>query len=496
MTPPRPLHFNAFIWPNGSHESAWRLAGDDVRGVLGLGYYAEIGRIAERGLMDAVFLADNIATPQYRVTYLPQAQFDPVVVLAALAASTSRVGLIGTGSTTYSQPWDLARRFATLDHMSGGRAGWNIVTTSTPLVAANFGHDPHPRKADRYDRAHEFVDVVLRVWDGWEDAALVGDPARGVWGDRGRLRPPHFHGRYYDVEGTLSFPRSPQGRPVLVQAGQSPAGVGLAARYAELVFSGPPSLADATAFRSELRRQAAAAGRGPGLPLVTPALMITLGGTEAEARARVAELEALASPGYRWQHLLYTSGHDPDGFDPDAPLPPALYDGRPLPAGRARPLYEAAREHPGLPLRELAGLLPKPGPPQFTGTPEQLADHVIAWQDAGAADGFTIMGTTLPRELAAFADQVVPILQARGRYRTGYCGPTLRDHLGLARPSAYALTTSSPDGVRRTPLTRGTSVTRAHGTDPRAAAAASGWARQRATSCSAIPVEDAIRASV
>jgi alkanesulfonate monooxygenase SsuD/methylene tetrahydromethanopterin reductase-like flavin-dependent oxidoreductase (luciferase family) len=161
--------------------------------------------------------------------------------------------------------------------------------------------------------------------------------------------------------------------------------------------------------------------------------MITLGGTEAEARARAAELEALASPEFRWQALLYTAGLDPDGFDPDAPLPPELYDG-PRSAGRARQLYEAAREHPGLPLRELARLLPKPGPPQFVGTPQQLADHVIAWQDAGAADGFTIMGATLPRELAAFADHVVPILQARGRYRTGYSGPTLRDHLGLARP--------------------------------------------------------------
>jgi FMN-dependent oxidoreductase (nitrilotriacetate monooxygenase family) len=435
MMPPRPLHFNAFIWPNGSHESAWRLAGDDVRGVLGLGYYAELGRIAERGLMDAVFLADNIATPEYRVTYLPQTQFDPVVVLAALAAVTSRVGLIGTGSTTYGQPWDLARRFATLDHMSGGRAAWNIVTTSTPLVATNFGQDRHPGKADRYARAHEFVDVVQRVWDGWEDDALVADRERGVWGDRGKLHPPHFHGQYYDVAGTLPFPRSPQGRPVLVQAGQSAAGIGLAARYAELVFSGQPTLADAAAYRSQVRQQAAAAGRGPGLPIVLPALMITLGGTEAEARERVAELDALASPEYRWQHLLYTTGHDPDGFDPDAPLPPALYDGRPLPAGRARGLYEAAREHPGLPLRELARLLAKPGPPHFAGTPQQLAEHIIAWQDAGAADGFTIMGATLPRELTAFVDQVVPVLQARGRYRTAYSGATLRDHLGLARPA-------------------------------------------------------------
>ena len=436
--PARPLHFNAFIWPNGYHESAWRLADGDARGVLGLPYYAGIAAIAERGLMDSVFLADNIAIPEYRVTHLPQTQFDPVAVLSALAGTTSRIGLIGTGSTTYSKPWDLARRFATLDHLSGGRAGWNIVTTSTPLVAANFGEASHPEHADRYARADEFVDVVRQAWDSWEDDAVVGDREGGVWGERGKLHAPRFHGKYYDVEGILPFPRSPQGWPVLVQAGQSPAGIGLAARYAELVFSGPPSLAAAVAFRAELHRQATAAGRDPGQLLVLPALMVTLGGTEAEARARASELDELASPEFRWQNLLYMTGHDPDGFDPDAPLPPELYDGRPLPVSRARPLYDAAREHPGLPLRELARLLSEgPAQNQFAGTPEQLADHVIAWQDAGAVDGFTIMGSTLPRELTTFTEQVVPILQSRGRFRTGYTGSTLRDHLGLDRPAGY-----------------------------------------------------------
>jgi FMN-dependent oxidoreductase (nitrilotriacetate monooxygenase family) len=436
--PARSLHFNAFIWPNGYHESAWRVSDDDVRGVLGLPYYAGIARTAERALMDSIFLADNIAIPEYRVTHLPQTQFDPVVVLSALTAITSHIGLIGTGSTTYSKPWDLARRFATLDHMSGGRAGWNIVTTSTSLVAANFGEDGHPEHADRYARAHEFVDVVQRTWDSWEDDAVTGDRERGVWGERGKLHAPRFHGQYYDVEGILPFPRSPQGWPVLVQAGQSAAGIGLAARYAELVFSGPPSLEAAVTFRAELHRQATAAGRDPGQVLVLPALMITLAGTEAEARAKAGELDELASDEFRWQNLLYMTGHDLDDFDPKAPLPAALYDGRPPPTSGAQRLYEAAREHPGLPLRELARQLSKSSTQnQFAGTPEQLADHVIAWQDAGAVDGFTIMGSTLPRELTAFAEQVVPILQARGRFRTEYSGNTLRDHLGLDRPAGY-----------------------------------------------------------
>lgn len=425
---PKPLHFNAFIWPNGYHESAWRVVDDDVRGVLGLPYYADIARTAERGLMDSIFLADNIAIAEYRATHLPQTQFDPISVLSALAAVTERIGLIGTGSTTYNKPWELARRFATLDHLSGGRAGWNIVTTITPLAAANFGEKAHPDHADRYERAHEFVDVVTRAWESWDDDAIVGDREKGVWADRAKLHAPRFHGKFYDVEGVLPFPRSPQGRPVLVQAGQSAAGIGLAARYAELVFSGPPSLEAAVKFRAELDAQVVAAGRDPGSVRVLPALMVTLGGTEAEAKARAERLEELASPEFRWQNALYTAGLDPDAFDPDAPLPAELRaEGG---SSRLQQLAAAARERPEAPLREIAGAITGgAGQVHFVGTPEQLADHVLTWQDSGAVDGFTIMGSTLPYELAAFVDHVVPILQHKGRYRTEYTGSTLREHL-------------------------------------------------------------------
>jgi FMN-dependent oxidoreductase (nitrilotriacetate monooxygenase family) len=426
----RPLHFNAFIWPNGYHESAWRVVGDDVHGVLRLPYYADIARIAERGLMDSIFLADNIAIAEYRATYLPQTQFDPISVLSALAAVTSHIGLIGTGSTTYSKPWELARRFATLDHLSGGRAGWNIVTTVTPLAAAAFGEPFHPDHADRYARAHEFVDAVQHVWDSWQDDAVVGDREHGVWADRSKLHEPNFHGKYYDVEGILPFPRPPQGRPVMVQAGQSAAGIGLAARYAELVFSGPPSLAAAVDFRASLHTQVTAAGRDPAHVLVLPALMVTLGGTEAEAQARAQRLEELRSPEFHWQNTLYTAGLDPDGFDPDAALPAELWSGLQAPSSRAEVLYAAQRARPDAPLREITQQLTGgAGQSHFVGTPEQLADHVIAWQDAGAVDGFTIMGSTLPYELTTFVDQVVPILQRRGRFRTEYTGHTLRGHL-------------------------------------------------------------------
>jgi N-acetyl-S-(2-succino)cysteine monooxygenase len=431
----RPLHFNAFIWPNGYHESAWRVVDDDIRGVLGLSYYSDIARIAERGLMDSIFLADNIAIAEYRAAYLPQTQFDPISVLSALAAGTTHIGLIGTGSTTYNKPWELARRFATLDHLSGGRAGWNIVTTVTPLAAANFGAPTHPDHADRYARANEFVEVVTRVWDSWEDGAVIGDRERGVWADRSKLHAPRFHGQYYDVEGVQPFPRSPQGHPVLVLAGQSGAGVELAARHADMVFSGPPSREAAVLFRADLHAQAAALGRDPERVLVLPALMVTLGGTEAEAQSRARQLEELASPEFRWQNALYTAGLDPDAFDPNVPLPLHLW-AAPSPSTRADQLYAAARARPDASLREIAQQVSGgAGQTHFIGTPEQLADHIIEWQDAGAVDGFTLMGSTLPYELAAFVDHVVPLLQRRGRYRTAYTGNTLREHLGLQRPS-------------------------------------------------------------
>jgi alkanesulfonate monooxygenase SsuD/methylene tetrahydromethanopterin reductase-like flavin-dependent oxidoreductase (luciferase family) len=263
------------------------------------------------------------------------------------------------------------------------------------------------------------------------------EDARGAGTDRGKLRAPRFHGQYYDVEGVQPFPRSPQGHPVLVQAGQSAAGIGLAARYAELVFSGPPSLEAAVAFRTDLHARVAAADRDPEQVAVLPALMVTLGGTEAEARARAQQLEELVSPEFRWQNALYTAGLDPDAFDPDAPLPVELWTGQSTPSSHAEQLFAAARARPDASLREVAQhVTGGAGQVHFVGTPEQLAAQVIVWQDAGAVDGFTIMGSTLPYELTAFVDHVVPILQRQGRFRTEYAGHTLRDHLGLPRPIA------------------------------------------------------------
>lgn len=402
--------------------------------MLGLPYYAGLARTAERGHLDAMFAADNISIAEYRAEHMPQALFDPVELMCALSGVTERIGLIATGSTTYSAPWDLARRFATLDHLSGGRAGWNIVTTRSVLTAANFGGSAHPSAADRYAQAGEFVEVVRRVWDSWEDGAVIADRDAGVWADRAKLHAPRFVGRHYEVAGILPFPRAPQGHPVLVQAGSSPAGVALAARHAELVFTRQPSLGDAVAFRRRLHELAQAAGRRPEHLLVLPALTCTLAATETEALARQAQLEELASAEFRWQNMLWMIGLDPDGgFDPDEPLPAELVAG-PAPSSGAEPVFAAARRE-AIPLRELARRhAGNPNSMTFVGAPEQLADFIDEWSRAGAADGFTVMPTTLPDGLEAFVDGVVPILRARGRFRHDYAGATLREHLGLPRP--------------------------------------------------------------
>jgi FMN-dependent oxidoreductase (nitrilotriacetate monooxygenase family) len=431
--PPRQLHFTAFIWPAGYHESAWRVVPEGPRSALGLPYYTEIARIAERGRLDSLFLADNMSIAEYRVEYMPQTMFDPIEVLSALAAVTERIGLIATGSTTYSAPWDLARRFATLDFLSAGRAGWNIVTTSSVLTAANFGRPEHPSHAERYARAMEFVDAVQRVWDGWDDDAVVGSKETGVWADRAKLHAPQFRGEHFQVAGILPFPRSPQGHPVLVQAGASEAGIDLAAHYAELVFTRQPTVEDAVRFRRELREAAVAAGRSADLVHVLPALTYTLASTETEALARQDELEAMASPEFRWRNMLWNVGLDPDGFDPDVPLPDEVL-AAPPPTSGAQRLFATAHQHP-VPLRELARIhAGMPSGLTFIGTPEQLADFIDDWSRAGASDGFTLMPTTLPYGLAAFVDHVLPILRRRGLFRTEYTGTTLREHFGLPRP--------------------------------------------------------------
>jgi FMN-dependent oxidoreductase (nitrilotriacetate monooxygenase family) len=432
--PRRYLNLNAYLRNPGYHESAWIVSDADPAAVLDIDSYIELARIAERGVLDSIFLPDSPGVKEFRSEYLPGQGLDPVQLLTAVAAATERVGLIATVSTTYNFPWDVARRLATLDFISRGRAGWNIVTTVEPAVAGNFGDKPHPPRADRYERADEFVAIVLALWDGWEDNAMVVDRATGRWADPAKLHPPRHHGRFYDVDSYLPFPRSPQGHPFLAQAGSSPPGVALAAKYADGVFTPLRDVPAGVAFRTRLREQAAGGGRDPDHVRALPALSFLLGGTEDEARTRKAQLEAAASGEFRWRNLANLAGLDFTTIDPDAPFPPELLDDAPKTSFGAS-IYQMASEERTTFRAVAQKLSALPGGLDFTGTPEGLADLICEWWKAGACDGFTLMPNVLPVELTTFVDHVVPILQRRGVTRTEYLGSTLRDHFGLPRPS-------------------------------------------------------------
>jgi len=425
----RQAHLTAFLTGVGYHESAWKLADPaDLAGPARFGVLERAALDAERGLLDAVFFADSPGLAIFRARYFPQVGFDPLELLAALSVVTTRIGLIATASTTYSTPYDLARRLATIDHLSGGRAGWNIVTTRYAGAAGNFGLAAHPDPADRYARAEEFVEVVTRLWGSWDADAVLSDQEKGVWADTDLIRPVDFHGRFFDVSGALTLPRSPQGRPAFAQAGSSGPGVELAGKSADLVFTAQPDIPSGQRFRESVRAAARRHGRDPDDVLVLPGVAFVLGSTEADARALRASLERLVDPEFRWRNLAHNAGLDLRLIDPDRPLPAAAI----ATASRTSRTDEIARrgQETGKTFRQLADeLTGLPGGLEFTGTPEQLADLIGQWLAEGASDGFTLQPTTLPGSLAQFTEHVVPILQARGLHRTEYTATTLRGHL-------------------------------------------------------------------
>ena len=433
----RYLNLNVYLRNSGYHEAAWRVSPADPAGVLDPRHYIELARTAERGILASIFLPDSPGVAEFRSEFLPGAGLDPLQLLSSVATAAEQVGLIATASTTYSFPWDVARRLATLDFLSRGRAGWNIVTTVEPAAAGNFGDQPHPPAADRYDRAGEYVEVVLKLWDAWEDGAAVMSRQTGQWADPARLHPPRHHGRYFDVASYLPLPRSPQGHPFLTQAGSSGPGIALAARYADAVFTPLATVEAGIAFRQKLRGQATSFGRDPDHVRVLPGLSFLLAGTDAEAAALKDELEAAASGEFRWRNLANLAGLDYAAIDPDAPFPPGLLASAPKTSFGAS-IYAMAAEDPAATFRAIAQKLSAlPGGLDFTGTPENLAQLMIDWREAGACDGFTLMPNVLPGQLAAFVDHVVPILQKRDLARTEYAGTTLRDHVGLPRPAGW-----------------------------------------------------------
>ncbi|MFH9432795.1 LLM class flavin-dependent oxidoreductase [Streptomyces rochei] len=433
----RKLHLNLFVYPGGHHEAAWRHHGTDPTRLLDIGFYQDLARSAERATFDAVFFADGPSLAD-NVRYASRFRLEPFTWLSAVAAATERIGLIATASTTYTEPYNLARLFASLDHLSRGRAGWNIVTTGAPQAAANFGLDAHPVHAERYDRAREFVDVVTRLWDSWEDEALVADQKSGLFADTDRIHEIDHAGRHLKVRGPLNLPRSPQGRPVYVQAGSSEDGRAFAAAYAEAVFTAHQTLRSGQEFYADVKARAAALDRDPRQVIVLPGISPFIGSTEAEARALHQEFNELTQPEYSLHLLQRLLGLELSADELDGPVPRSLIETQGERGNGSRfqlVLDIIDREQPTVRqlLHRLAGAR---GHRVVAGTPEQIADEIQEWFEHGAADGFNIMPPWLTGGFDLFAEHVVPILRARGLFRTAYTGATLREHYGLPRPAA------------------------------------------------------------
>ncbi|MET0901312.1 MAG: LLM class flavin-dependent oxidoreductase [Mycobacterium sp.] len=432
----RQLHLNAFLMSTGHHEASWRLPESNPFAATDVAHYAELARIAERGTFDSLFLADS---PQLNgdVGRRPLGVLEPLTLLTTLVAVTERIGLIATASTSYNSPYNLARRFASLDHVSGGRAGWNIVTTATLEAARNFGLDDLPDHASRYARAQEFVEVTQKLWDSWEDDVVVADKDGGVWGDRSKIHPPAHRGDHFSVEGALNIPRSPQGYPLLVQAGSSEDGKALAARFAEAVFTAQQTFEEARDFYTDIKARAVAYGRDPETVKILPGIVPVIGSTEAEAAAKDRELDEAIVPEYALEQLAKTLRIPLEQLDLDKPLPDDLLPEDAIEGAKSRYtlIVELARRDQ-LTVRQLIGRLGGGrGHRTFTGTPEQVADTIEEWFRGGVADGFNIMAPVLPSGLEIFVDHVVPILRTRGLFRTEYTADTLRGHYGLSRPS-------------------------------------------------------------
>lgn len=433
----REMHLGAFLMETGHHLAAWRL--DDAQADAGLDIRAwiRLAQLAESACFDALFVADSVAanTGPGADRVARADRLDPLTLLPALAVATERIGLIGTATTSYNEPYHIARKFASLDHISDGRAGWNLVTTDNAAEAGNFGRAEHYSHVDRYARAEEFHRVVTALWDSWDDGSFVRDKRSGRYYDAATLRTPLHRGEHFSVDGPLNVARTPQGWPVVVQAGSSERGRELAARTAEVVFTAQRNVETAQAFYRDLKQRVVAAGRASDSLKIMPGLSVIVAPTHEEARAREAALQALVHPEAGLALLGRMIGNfDLDGVDLDAPLPelPLTDSGQ-----RSRQqLLTGIAGSEQLTVRQLyLRIAGGRGHFSLVGTPQSVADAMQHWFENGAADGFNIMAADLPGGLERFCTLVVPELQRRGLFRTTYQGKTLRDHLGLQRPT-------------------------------------------------------------
>jgi FMN-dependent oxidoreductase (nitrilotriacetate monooxygenase family) len=426
----RQMRLGLFVQAAGHHSAGWRYPGAQA-GSENFPLIRQLTLAAERAKFDMVFFGDKLVTTGKEHPSMI-VRFEPVALLGALASITEKIGLAATASTTYSEPYTIARQFATLDHLSAGRAAWNVVTTGYDS-AANFTRATHPDHAQRYAVAEEFVDVVRGLWDSWEDDAYVRDRDSGVYLDPDKLHSLDHQGEYFSIAGPLNVTRGPQGHPVLIQAGSSGPGMALAARIGEVVFTAQQGLAEAQAFYRDLKRQVVALGRQPEHCLVMPGVMPILGATAGEALARLDQLQSWTDQEAVLLMVGDRLGQDLSGFDLDQPLPDL-----PLPQNmksRAQLLLDLSHRD-GLTLRQICNLAAGArGHKIVVGTPQTVADELIAWFEGEAADGFNLMPAYFPEGLDHFIDGVLPILRKHKLFREEYSGTTLREHLGLPIPA-------------------------------------------------------------
>jgi FMN-dependent oxidoreductase, nitrilotriacetate monooxygenase family len=431
----RQLHLGAFMRPVSIHTGAWRYPGAWPDANFNLGHLKRLIQSLEAAKFDAFFMADHLAVLNMPIEALKRSHtvtsFEPFTLLSALAMVTERIGLIATASTTYDEPFHIARRFASLDHLSEGRAGWNIVTTGNPETSHNFGSDQHLAHTTRYARAREFYDVVTGLWDSWADDAFVRDVDSGIFFDPDKLHVLNHKGATLSVRGPLNIARPVQGWPVIVQAGASEPGRQLAAETAEVIFGSESTLEGGKRFYADVKGRMRAIGRDPDHLKILPAAFVVVGDTIEEAQARRAHLDSLVHYDSGIRSLSIMLDYDVSGFDPDGPLPE-------IPESNAskssqQHIVESARAQ-GLSIRELAARAGSYSGLAFVGTAESIADEMEAWLGDRGSDGFNMMFPWLPGGLEDFTGKVVPELQRRGIFRKEYEGSTLRDHLGLPRP--------------------------------------------------------------
>jgi len=439
---PRQLRLGAFMRPTTIHTGAWRYPGAYPDANFNFAHLKHFAQTLERGRFDAFFMADHLAVLNMPVEALKRSHtvtsFEPLTLLSALAAVTEHLGLIATASTTFDEPYHVARRFASLDHLSGGRAGWNVVTTSNPDAALNFGLDEHVEHDERYRRAREFFDVVTGLWDSWADDAFIRDVDAGLFFDPQKLHVLGHKSQYFSVRGPLNIARPVQGWPVIVQAGASEAGRQLAAETAEVIFTVPPTLADGQRFYADVKGRMEKLGRLRDHLKILPALFVVVADTLDEAREKRALLDTLVHYESGIASLSIALGHDVSGFDPDGPLP-EIPESNASRSALQRVVDWAQREN--LTIRQLAQRVGGYSGLEMVGTPAMIADQMEAWLAGEGSDGFNVMFPYLPGGLDDFVDKVIPELQRRGIFRREYEGATLRENLGLPRPGNRFFTT-------------------------------------------------------